>query len=242
MPIVELTGVRQRYHRTEVLCGIDLSVEAGEVVAIIGPSGSGKSTLLRVVNRLVPASAGRVIVDGIAVHEAKVDTRRLHQTVGMVFQSYNLFPHMTALRNVTLGLTEVLRWPRAEAEAIARSFLAKVRLAGKEDAYPEELSGGQQQRVAIARSLALNPKVMLLDEVTSAHDPETVKEVLATIREMADDGMTLLIVTHEMGFAREVADRIVFMDNGRIIEEGLPAELMARPRHERTKAFLDKVL
>ncbi|MBX6322718.1 MAG: amino acid ABC transporter ATP-binding protein [Rhodospirillaceae bacterium] len=242
MPIVELAGVRQHYHRTEVLRGIDLAVEAGEVVAIIGPSGSGKSTLLRVVNRLVPVTSGRVVVDGIAVHEAKVDGRRLHQTVGMVFQSYNLFPHMTALRNVTLGLTEALRRPRPEAEATARAFLAKVGLGGREEAYPEELSGGQQQRVAIARSLALNPKVMLLDEVTAALDPETVKEVLATIRALAEDGMTLLIVTHEMGFAREVADRIVFMDNGRIIEEGRPAELLARPRHERTRAFLDKVL
>jgi polar amino acid transport system ATP-binding protein len=240
--IVVLENVHQAYHGTKVLRGIDLEVAAGEVVAIIGPSGSGKSTLLRVVCRLVPANAGRVLVDGIAVHEPKVDLKRLHQTVGMVFQAYNLFPHMTALRNITLGLTEALRLPQAEANAIARRFLAKVRLGEKEAAYPDELSGGQQQRVAIARSLAMNPKVILLDEVTAALDPETVKEVLTTIRELADDGMTLLIVTHEMGFAREVADRIVFMDQGLIVEQGPPAELLARPREERTREFLDKVL
>jgi polar amino acid transport system ATP-binding protein len=240
--IVVLEDVHQAYHGTKVLRGIDLEVAAGEVVAIIGPSGSGKSTLLRVVCRLVPANAGRVLVDGIAVHEPKVDLKRLHQTVGMVFQAYNLFPHMTALRNITLGLTEALRLPQAEANAIARRFLAKVRLGEKEAAYPDELSGGQQQRVAIARSLAMNPKVILLDEVTAALDPETVKEVLTTIRELADDGMTLLIVTHEMGFAREVADRIVFMDQGLIVEQGPPASLLIQPREERTRAFLDKVL
>ena len=185
------------------------------MVAIIGPSGSGKSTLLRVINHLVPVASGTVRVDGIKVDGAtKEDMRRLHKTVGMVFQNYNLFPHMNALRNITLGLTEVLKRPRDEANDIARRLLAKVRLAEKEDAYPDELSGGQQQRVAIARSLAINPKVMLLDEVTAALDPETVKEVLFTIRELAEDGMTLLIVTHEMGFAREVADRIIFMDAG----------------------------
>jgi polar amino acid transport system ATP-binding protein len=240
--IVTLSGVQQAYGGTAVLRGIDLAVEAGEVVAVIGPSGSGKSTLLRVICRLVPVAAGRVLVDGIPVHEPKVDLRRLHQTVGMVFQSYNLFPHMTALRNITLGLTEVLRLPADQANAVARRFLAKVRLGEKEGAYPDELSGGQQQRVAIARSLAMNPKVILLDEVTAALDPETVKEVLVTIRELADEGMTLMIVTHEIGFAREVADRIVFMDHGLIVEEGPPAELLVRPRQERTRSFLDKVL
>jgi polar amino acid transport system ATP-binding protein len=241
--IITLAQVRQRYQHDEILRGIDLTIQQGEVVAIIGPSGSGKSTLLRVVCRLVPVVSGTVLVDGIRIDSpSKTDLRRLHQTVGMVFQSYNLFPHMTALRNITLGQTEVLRRSRAEAEEIARKFLAKVRLSDKEQAYPDELSGGQQQRIAIARSLALNPKVMLLDEITAALDPETVKEVLLTIRELAEDGMTLLIVTHEMGFAREVADRIGFMDQGVIVEEGPPAEILLRPSHDRTRRFIEKVL
>ena len=241
-PIVTLDEVHQSYGGTPVLQGISLNVEAGEVVAVIGPSGSGKSTLLRVICGLVPANAGRVLVDGIAIHETTADLHRLHQTVGMVFQSYNLFPHMTALRNITLGLTEVLRLPRDEANAVARKLLAKVRLSDKDDAYPDELSGGQQQRIAIARSLAMNPKVILLDEVTAALDPETVKEVLVTIRELADDGMTLIIVTHEMGFAREVANRVVFMDDGLVVEEGPPSHLLGQPQHARTRSFLDKVL
>jgi polar amino acid transport system ATP-binding protein len=241
-PIVQIDGVEQGYHGVAVLKGIDLSVAAGETLAIIGPSGSGKSTLLRVIARLVPVLAGRVVVDGLDVLSPTVDLKRLHQTIGMVFQSYNLFPHMTALRNVTLGLTEVLRRPRAEAEEIASRFLHKVRLDGKEHAYPDELSGGQQQRVAIARSLALNPKVMLLDEVTAALDPETVKEVLSTIRELAEDGMTLLIVTHEMRFAREVADRVVFMDGGVVVEQGTPEKVFNAAEHRRTRDFLDKVL
>lgn len=241
-PIVRMERVEQGYHGVAVLKGIDLGVAAGEVVAIIGPSGSGKSTLLRVITRLVPVAAGRVVVDGLEVSSPRADLRRLHQTVGMVFQSYNLFPHMTALRNITLGLTEVLRRPREEADEIARKFLRKVRLEGKEHARPDELSGGQQQRVAIARSLALNPKVMLLDEVTAALDPETVKEVLLTIRELADEGMTLLIVTHEMGFAREVANRVVFMDGGVVVEDGTPGIIFGAARHQRTREFLDKVL
>ncbi len=241
-PIVRIEGVEQGYHGVPVLKGIDLNVAAGDVVAIIGPSGSGKSTLLRVIARLVTVTAGRVVVDGLEVSNSKADLRRLHQTVGMVFQSYNLFPHMTALRNITLGLTEVLRRPRKEADEIARKFLRKVRLEGKEHVHPDELSGGQQQRVAIARSLALNPKVMLLDEVTAALDPETVKEVLFTIRELADEGMTLLIVTHEMGFAREVANRIVFMDEGVVVEDGTPDKVFNAAEHRRTREFLDKIL
>ena len=241
-PIVTLDEIHQRYDATPVLQGINLTVETGEVVAVIGPSGSGKSTLLRVICRLVPTTSGRVLVDGIPVHESKVDLRRLHRTVGMVFQSYNLFPHMTALRNITLGLTEAQRLPKDKANEIARRFLAKVRLSEKEEAYPDELSGGQQQRIAIARSLAMYPKVILLDEVTAALDPETVKEVLITIRELADDGMTLIIVTHEMGFAREVANRVVFMDEGLVVEEGAPSHLLDRPERERTRSFLDKVL
>ena len=241
-PIVTLDEVHQGYDGTPVLQGISLTVETGEVVAVIGPSGSGKSTLLRVICRLVLTTSGRVLVDGIPVHESKVDLRRLHRTVGMVFQSYNLFPHMTALRNITLGLTEAQRLPKDKANEIARQFLAKVHLSEKEEAYPDELSGGQQQRIAIARSLAMYPKVILLDEVTAALDPETVKEVLITIRELADDGMTLIIVTHEMGFAREVANRVVFMDEGLVVEEGAPSHLLDRPERERTRSFLDKVL
>jgi polar amino acid transport system ATP-binding protein len=241
-PIIRLEGVEQGYHGVDVLKGINLNVAPSEVVAAIGPSGSGKSTLLRVIAGLVPVAAGRVVVDGLEVSNPKADLKRLHQTVGMVFQSYNLFPHMTALRNITLGLTEVLRLPRDEADAIARKFLHKVRLEGKEPAYPDELSGGQQQRVAIARSLALNPKIMLLDEVTAALDPETVKEVLFTIRDLAEEGMTLLIVTHEMGFAREVADRIMFMDEGKVVEDGTPDKVFNATEHRRTREFLDKVL
>ena len=241
-PIVTLDEVHQGYDGTPVLQGINLTVETGEVVAVIGPSGSGKSTLLRVICRLVPTTSGRVLVDGIPVHESKVDLRRLHRTVGMVFQSYNLFPHMTALRNITLGLTEAQRLPKDKANEIARRFLAKVHLSEKEEAYPDELSGGQQQRIAIARSLAMYPKVILLDEVTAALDPETVKEVLITIRELADDGMTLIIVTHEIGFAREVANRVVFMDEGLVVEEGPPSHLLDRPERERTRSFLDKVV
>jgi polar amino acid transport system ATP-binding protein len=226
----------------EVLKGIDFRVTPAEVVAIIGPSGSGKSTLLRVISHLVPILSGRVVVDGIEVHKPNAELKRLHQTVGMVFQSYNLFPHMTVLRNITLGLTEVVRMKRDEAEIVARKFLSKVHLHGKEKAFPDELSGGQQQRVAIARSLALSPKVMLLDEVTAALDPETVKEVLLTIRELAEEGMTMIIVTHEMGFAREVANRVVFMDDGRIVEEGPPHCLLVSPQEQRTRKFLDQIL
>ncbi len=241
-PIVTLDEVHQGYGGTPVLQGINLKVETGEVVAVIGPSGSGKSTLLRVISKLVPTTSGRVLVDGIPVHEARADLQRLYRTVGMVFQSYNLFPHMTALRNITLGLTEAQRLPKGKANEVARRFLAKVGLSDKEEAYPDELSGGQQQRIAIARSLAMYPKVILLDEVTAALDPETVKEVLVSIRELADDGMTLIIVTHEIGFAREVANRVVFMDEGRVVEEGPPSHLLDRPERERTRSFLDKVL
>ncbi len=241
-PIVTLDEVHQGYGGTPVLRGINLKVETGEVVAVIGPSGSGKSTLLRVICRLVPTTSGRVLVDGIPVHEARADLQRLYRTVGMVFQSYNLFPHMTALRNITLGLTEAQRLPKDKANEVARRFLAKVGLSDKEEAYPDELSGGQQQRIAIARSLAMYPKVILLDEVTAALDPETVKEVLVSIRELADDGMTLIIVTHEIRFAREVANRVVFMDEGRVVEEGPPSHLLDRPERERTRSFLDKVL
>jgi polar amino acid transport system ATP-binding protein len=217
-------------------------VTRGECVCIIGPSGSGKSTLLRCINALVPIEKGSIKVDGIEVNDPKLNKLALRRKVGIVFQQYNLFPHKTALQNVTMAPIHVLKRDRAEAEAQARKLLAKVRLTGKEDVYPGELSGGQQQRVAIARSLAMNPLLMLFDEVTAALDPETKKEVLLTIRELAGEGMTCILVTHEMGFAREVADRVYFTDGGVIVEDGPPEQLLVAPRQERTRAFLDKVL
>jgi polar amino acid transport system ATP-binding protein len=219
-----------------------MDVTRGDTVCIIGPSGSGKSTLLRCVNALVPVDEGSIMVDGQDVTGARLDKLALRRKVGMVFQQYNLFPHRTALQNVMMAPIHVLKQDRASVETRARALLRKVRLEGKEMAYPGELSGGQQQRVAIARSLAMNPNVMLFDEVTAALDPETVKEVLVTIRELAEDGMTCLIVTHEMGFAREVANRIYFTDSGKIVEDGPPDEFFASPRHERTREFLNQIL
>jgi polar amino acid transport system ATP-binding protein len=219
-----------------------MDVTRGDTVCIIGPSGSGKSTLLRCVNALVPVDEGLIMVDGQDVTAARLDKLALRRKVGMVFQQYNLFPHRTALQNVMMAPIHVLKQDRASVETRARALLRKVRLEGKEMAYPGELSGGQQQRVAIARSLAMNPNVMLFDEVTAALDPETVKEVLVTIRELAEDGMTCLIVTHEMGFAREVANRIYFTDSGKIVEDGPPDEFFASPRHERTREFLNQIL
>ncbi len=239
--MLKIRGLHKRFGSLEVLRGIDLEVGVGEVVCIIGPSGSGKSTLLRCINHLEPSTAGEVWVDGERV-EPGPNLRRIRQKVGMVFQQFNLFPHLTALQNVTLGPIKVLRLPRAEAEALGMKLLAKVGLTEKAHAYPDQLSGGQQQRVAIARALAMNPKIMLFDEPTSALDPEMIQEVLEVMRGLASEGMTMLVVTHEMGFAREVADRVVFIDGGRIVEEGPPEELFTCPRHERTRAFLSKVL
>jgi polar amino acid transport system ATP-binding protein len=219
-----------------------MDVYKGDVVCLIGPSGSGKSTLLRCINGLVPIDSGSILVEGQEVNDPKLDKLALRRKVGMVFQQYNLFPHRTALENVMMAPIHVLKRDRQEVEAQARELIRKVRLQGKEGSYPGELSGGQQQRIAIARSLAMNPDVMLFDEVTAALDPETVKEVLLTIRQLAEEGMTCIIVTHEMGFAREVADRIYFTDGGVIVEEGPPAQLLGSPRQERTRAFLDKVL
>ncbi len=214
--------VHKSFGSFEVLKGISFDVRKGEVVCIIGPSGSGKSTLIRCVNALVPVTSGSIEVEGIEVTDPKLDKLALRRKVGMVFQQYNLFPHKTALQNVMMAPIHVLGQDRREVEARARALLAKVRLAGKEDAYPGELSGGQQQRVAIARSLAMRPDVMLFDEVTAALDPETVKEVLVTIRELAEEGMTCLLVTHEMNFARDVADHVYFTDRGVIVEHGRP--------------------
>ena len=241
-PIVSLREVHKAFGALEVIKGISLDVRRGEVVCIIGPSGSGKSTLIRCINGLSPIQRGSIKVAGQEVNDPKLDKLTLRRKVGIVFQQYNLFPHKTALENVMMAPLKVLREPKAEVEQRARALIAKVRLSGKEDAYPGQLSGGQQQRVAIARSLAMRPAVMLFDEVTAALDPETVKEVLATIKELAADGMTCILVTHEMGFAREVADHIYFTDKGVIVEHGPPAEFFTSARDPRTRQFLSQVL
>ena len=241
-PMVRLAGVQKSYGDQEVLKGVSLSVMKGEVVCIIGPSGSGKSTLIRCINALTPIDAGSITVEGIEVNDPGLDKLALRRKVGMVFQSYNLFPHKTALENVMMAPVHVLKQPKAEVEARARALIRKVRLDGREDYYPGELSGGQQQRVAIARSLAMNPDVMLFDEVTAALDPETVKEVLVTIQELAEEGMTCILITHEMGFARTLADRIYFTDRGVIVESGPPATFFSDARDPRTKAFLSQIL
>jgi polar amino acid transport system ATP-binding protein len=241
-PIVVLDDVYKRFGDTPVLKGVSFSVMRGDVVCIIGPSGSGKSTLLRCVNALIPIDAGSIRVSGQEVNTPRLDRLALRKKVGMVFQQYNLFPHKTALQNVMMAPVQVLRQDREEVRERAVRLLDKVRLSEKADAYPGELSGGQQQRVAIARSLAMNPEVMMFDEVTAALDPETVKEVLVTIRELAEEGMTCMLVTHEMGFAREVADHMYFTDRGVIIEDGPPREFFSNPRDERTRAFLSQIL
>jgi polar amino acid transport system ATP-binding protein len=241
-PIIVIEKVEKRFGALVVLKDVSLTVKRGETICIIGPSGSGKSTLLRCINALVPIDKGQITVDGIAVHDHALDKLALRRRVGVVFQQYNLFPHKTALQNIMMAPVQVLKEDKVEVEARARRLLAKVRLSEKADVYPGELSGGQQQRVAIARSLAMNPKVMLFDEVTAALDPETKKEVLFAIRELAAEGMTCVLVTHEMNFAREVADHIYFTDGGLIVEHGPPAEFFARAKHERTRAFLEQVL
>ncbi len=240
--MIRVEGLRKSFGSHEVLRGIDLEVAEREVVCVIGPSGSGKSTLLRCLNRLEEPTAGRVVVGDVEVTASGVDLDRVRTSMGMVFQQFNLFPHKTALGNVTLALRTVLKLDGAAADAWGRGSLAEVGLADKEDAYPARLSGGQQQRVAIARALAMGPKVMLFDEVTSALDPELVGEVLAVMKALATQGMTMVVVTHEMGFAREVADRVVFMDDGVIVESGPPSQVLGTPQEERTKAFLAKVL
>lgn len=243
-PIVSIKDVRKSFGKIEVLKGISMDVRKGEVVCIIGPSGSGKSTLLRCINALVPIDGGEIRVADYEVHTLKKDKEllALRREVAMVFQQYNLFPHKTALENIMMAPVHVLKEDRKEVEARACALLKKVRLAGKENAFPGELSGGQQQRVAIARGLAMRPEVMLFDEVTAALDPETVKEVLVTIRELAEEGMTCILVTHEMGFAREIADHMYFTDRGVIVEHGPPAEFFANPREARTREFLSQIL
>jgi ABC-type polar amino acid transport system ATPase subunit len=239
--ILRIEGLRMAFGAQEVLRGVDLSVEEGESVAIIGPSGSGKSTLLRCLNRLEQPTGGHMQFEG-RPFIAGSDLNALRARMGMVFQHFNLFPHMTVLGNIVEAPIHVQRMPRAEAEAQARDLLRKVGLADKTEAYPVQLSGGQKQRVAIARCLAMQPRLLLLDEVTSALDPELVGEVLAVIRDLARQGMTMLIVTHEMNFARDVADRVIFMDHGLIVEEGNPEEIFRSPRNERLQRFLSAVL
>jgi polar amino acid transport system ATP-binding protein len=249
-PLLRLRGVRKRFGELEVLKGIDLDVQKGEVVCILGPSGSGKSTLLRCVNLLEPPEEGEILLEsqdicrgpGSGTGEQSWNLDFVRQRVGMVFQQFNLFPHKTALENVTMAPEKVLGRPSSEAQEKGKALLERVGLADKLAQYPERLSGGQQQRVAIARALAMEPHVMLFDEVTSALDPELVKEVLDTMRELASEGMTMLVVTHEMGFAREVGDQVVFMDGGVIVEQGKPAQVLDEPREERTKQFLGLVL
>jgi polar amino acid transport system ATP-binding protein len=237
-----LEDVYKSFGENEVLKGIDLEVAPHEVVCLIGASGSGKSTLLRCVNLVEPIDAGRIVVEGEEITARGVDANRIRRRIGIVYQSFNLFPHMTVLRNITLAPREALRTNRTEAEKNARALLARFGLLDKQDEYPDRLSGGQQQRVAIVRALAMRPHIMLLDEVTSALDPELVAEVLAVVRELAREGMTMVIATHEMGFARDIADRVCFLEYGRILEQGQPEKIFTAPEHHRTRQFLGRII
>ncbi|MFI1393487.1 amino acid ABC transporter ATP-binding protein [Streptomyces sp. NPDC020681] len=241
-PEIEIRGLHKSFGDNHVLRGIDLDIGRGEVVCVIGPSGSGKSTLLRCVNLLEEPSSGQVFVGGTEVTDLDVDIDAVRRRIGMVFQQFNLFPHVNVTENLTLPQRRVLRRDKARAAAVARENLERVGLADKAEAYPAQLSGGQQQRVAIARALAMGPEVMLFDEPTSALDPELVGEVLSVMRLLAAEGMTMMVVTHEMSFAREVADRVVFMDGGVIVEQGPAAQVVGDPQHERTRNFLDRIL
>jgi polar amino acid transport system ATP-binding protein len=241
-PALLLEGVHKSFGENEVLKGIDLRVEPHEVVCLIGASGSGKSTLLRCVNLVEQIDSGRVVVAGEEITAEGVDANRIRRRIGIVYQSFNLFPHMTVLRNITLAPREALGTDRAEAEKDARALLERFGLLDKQEEYPNRLSGGQQQRVAIVRALAMRPHLMLLDEVTSALDPELVAEVLAVIKELAREGMTMLIATHEMGFARDIADRICFLEAGRILEQGKPDRIFTAPEHPRTRQFLARII
>jgi polar amino acid transport system ATP-binding protein len=241
-PLVSIRDVHKSFGDLEVLKGVSLDVMKGEVICIIGPSGSGKSTLIRCVNALNTIDSGSIKVEGLEVHAEGLDKLELRKRVGMVFQQYNLFPHKTALENIMMAPLKVLKQPQAEVEERAHKLIKRVNLGGKENSYPGELSGGQQQRVAIARSLAMNPDVMLFDEVTAALDPETVNEVLLAIKDLAQDGMTCILVTHEMGFAREVADHIYFTDRGVIVEHGPPTSFFSDAKDPRTQEFLSQIL
>ena len=241
-PLVSIRDVHKSFGDLEVLKGVSLDVMKGEVICVIGPSGSGKSTLIRCVNALNPINSGSILVEGQEVNDPHLDKLELRKKVGMVFQQYNLFPHKTALENIMMAPLKVLKQSREEVEERARALIKRVNLVGKEDNYPGELSGGQQQRVAIARSLAMDPDVMLFDEVTAALDPETVNEVLLAIKDLAQRGMTCILVTHEMGFAREVADHIYFTDRGIIVEHGPPGTFFSEAKDPRTKEFLSQIL
>ena len=240
--MIHFRAVNKWFGPLHVLNDIDLSVKAGEVVVVCGPSGSGKSTLIRCINKLEPIQKGEIVVDGMSLGDPATDITKLRAEVGMVFQQFNLYPHMTVLQNITLAPLKVRKQSRAEAERVARDLLTKVGIPEKAAQYPAQLSGGQQQRVAIARALAMQPKIMLFDEPTSALDPEMINEVLDVMVNLAKEGMTMIVVTHEMGFARKVSHRIIFMDEGRIVEEGDPQSFFASPKEERTRVFLSKIL
>ncbi len=240
--MIVVNNLHKYFDKLEVLRGIDCHVAEQEVVVVIGPSGSGKSTFLRCLNLLEEPTSGEIFIEGTSITAKETNINILRQEMGMVFQRFNLFPHKTALENITLAPVQVRRMSRSEANEIGHSLLAKVGLRDKADVYPDQLSGGQLQRVAIARALAMKPKVMLFDEPTSALDPEMVGEVLAVMKNLAREGMTMVVVTHEMGFAREVGDRVLFMDEGKIVEEGTPEQIFGNPRNERTRAFLSKIL
>ncbi|NPV26000.1 MAG: amino acid ABC transporter ATP-binding protein [Firmicutes bacterium] len=240
--MIKVRKLNKKFGRLHVLKDISLFVNPGEVIVIIGPSGSGKSTFLRCLNQLESITSGEIFVDGVSLTDPRTDLNLIRRRIGMVFQQFNLFPHRTALDNITMAPLEVLKQKREHAEAVAFDLLKKVGLADKAQAYPSQLSGGQQQRVAIARALAMRPDIMLFDEPTSALDPEMINEVLDVMKDLAREGMTMVVVTHEMGFAREVADRVLFMDDGRLLEEGEPTDIFSNPRHERTREFLSKVL
>ncbi|ADH65211.1 hypothetical protein Mesil_3400 (plasmid) [Allomeiothermus silvanus DSM 9946] len=242
MQIIQVHDLHKWFGKLHVLRGINLSVARGEKVVVIGPSGSGKSTLIRCINRLEEFQQGRIIVDGIPLDQDLRHIDQVRREVGMVFQQFNLFPHMTVLQNAALAPQKVRRWPREQAERKAMELLERVGIADQAHKYPGQLSGGQQQRVAIARALAMEPKIMLFDEPTSALDPEMVGEVLDVMRDLAESGMTMVVVTHEMAFAKEVADRVIFMDQGEILEEGPPRQIFEQPHHQRTKTFLQRVL
>lgn len=239
---ISVRGLRKTFGELEVLKGMDVEIREGEVVCLIGPSGSGKSTFLRCLNKLETATEGTIIVDGNAISDKKININKVRENIGMVFQHFNLFPNLTVLKNIMLAPVELKKMDKKQAEEKARELLKRVGLADKADAYPVQLSGGQKQRVAIARSLAMNPDIMLFDEPTSALDPEMVGEVLEVMKQLAAEGMTMVVVTHEMGFAREVSDRVIFMDDGVIVEEGTAGEIFSNPRESRTKNFLNKVL
>ncbi len=240
--MIKVTGLKKNFGDLDVLKGIDQHVKQGEKVVIIGPSGSGKSTFLRCLNLLEVPTEGEILIEGESITEPKTNVNKIREKMGMVFQQFNLFPHLTVLDNITLAPVKVKKMPKPDAEVLARELLCKVGLADKENAYPAQLSGGQQQRIAIARALAMQPDIMLFDEPTSALDPEMVGEVLSVMKDLAEAGMTMVVVTHEMGFAREVASRVLFMDDGYVIEEGTPNDIFDNPQNDRTKEFLSKVL